>query len=66
MAKTQTRRNAQETWKRYDYFCSRDEVKQHAENVKTAVSTPGVKKAFAFLQQSRTSERGGKYDHAVA
>lgn len=40
--------NPKETWERYDYLYSRAEIKQHAEKIKTAVSTPGVKKAFAF------------------
>ncbi len=40
--------NPKESWERYDYLYSREEVKQHAERIKTAASTPGVKKAFAF------------------
>ncbi|HET8564669.1 MAG TPA: DUF72 domain-containing protein, partial [Candidatus Binatia bacterium] len=40
--------HAKETWERYDYCYSRDEIKQHAQRIKTAASTPGVKKAFAF------------------
>ncbi len=32
----------------YHYLYSRPEIKQHAENIKTAVNTPGVKKVFAF------------------
>jgi uncharacterized protein YecE (DUF72 family) len=40
--------NPKESWERYDYLYSRDEVKKHAERVKTAASTPGVTKAFAF------------------
>jgi uncharacterized protein YecE (DUF72 family) len=27
---------------------SREEIRKHAERIKTAASTPGVKKAFAF------------------
>jgi uncharacterized protein YecE (DUF72 family) len=48
-------RNAQawwshkESWERYDYFYSRREIKNMAEEIKSAVSTPGVKKAFAFF-----------------
>jgi len=40
--------HAKESWERYDYFYSRDEIQQHAEKIKRAVGTPGVKKAFAF------------------
>jgi uncharacterized protein YecE (DUF72 family) len=47
-------RNAQkwwhpkESWERYDYLYSRDEIKQHAEKVKGGAGAPNVKKAFAF------------------
>jgi uncharacterized protein YecE (DUF72 family) len=37
-----------ESWERYDYFYSREEIQKHAERIKAAASTPGVKKAFAF------------------
>jgi uncharacterized protein YecE (DUF72 family) len=40
--------HAKESWERYDYLYSRKEVQQHAEKIKKAVSTRGVKKAFAF------------------
>jgi uncharacterized protein YecE (DUF72 family) len=40
--------NPNESWERYDYLYSREEIKQHAEWIKTAASMPGVKKAFAF------------------
>jgi uncharacterized protein YecE (DUF72 family) len=40
--------HAKESWERYDYLYSRDEIKRHAERIKTAASTPRVKKAFAF------------------
>jgi uncharacterized protein YecE (DUF72 family) len=40
--------NAKESWERYDYLYSRDEVKQHAERIKTAARAPGVQKTFAF------------------
>jgi uncharacterized protein YecE (DUF72 family) len=40
--------NAKESWERYDYLYSRDEIKSHAQRIKTAASAPGVKKAFAF------------------
>jgi uncharacterized protein YecE (DUF72 family) len=40
--------HSKESWERYDYLYSRDEIKKHAERIKTAASTPGVKKAFAF------------------
>jgi uncharacterized protein YecE (DUF72 family) len=40
--------NPKESWERYDYLYSRDEIQGHAERIKTAASTAGVKKAFAF------------------
>jgi uncharacterized protein YecE (DUF72 family) len=40
--------NPRESWERYDYLYSREEIKKHAERIKTAASAPGVKKAFAF------------------
>ena len=40
--------NPKESWERYDYLYSRDEIKKHAERINTALSTTGVKKAFAF------------------
>jgi uncharacterized protein YecE (DUF72 family) len=40
--------NTKESWRRYDYLYSRDEINQHAEKIKTAASTPGAKKAVAF------------------
>src|ERR1044071_10058741 len=40
--------HAKESWERYDYLSSRDEIKEHAARIKTASATPGVKKAFAF------------------
>ncbi|HEY7217851.1 MAG TPA: DUF72 domain-containing protein [Candidatus Binatia bacterium] len=40
--------NPKESWERYDYLYSREEIKKHAERIKTATSAPGVKKAFAF------------------
>jgi uncharacterized protein YecE (DUF72 family) len=40
--------NPKESWERYDYLYSREEVKKHAQRIKTAASTPGVNKAFAF------------------
>ena len=40
--------HAKESWERYDYLYSRDEVKKHADRIRAAASTPGVKKAFAF------------------
>ena len=40
--------NPKEAWERYDYLYSREEIKEHAERIKTVVGTPGVKKAFAF------------------
>ena len=40
--------NPKESWERYDYLYSREEIKRHAERIRTAASTSGVKKAFAF------------------
>jgi uncharacterized protein YecE (DUF72 family) len=40
--------NPKESWERYDYLYSREEIKKQAERIKTAVGAPGVKKAFAF------------------
>jgi len=40
--------HAKESWERYDYLYSRDEIKEHAARIKTAAAAPGVKKAFAF------------------
>ena len=40
--------HAKESWERYDYCYSREEIKGHAHKIKTAASRPGVKKAFAF------------------
>jgi len=40
--------NPKESWERYDYLYSRNEIKKHAERIKTAASTTGVKKTFAF------------------
>ncbi|HSE85472.1 MAG TPA: DUF72 domain-containing protein [Candidatus Binatia bacterium] len=38
-----------ESWERYDYCYSRDEIKKMAERIKIAASTPGIKKGFAFF-----------------
>ena len=38
-----------ESWERYDYRYSRDEIKKIAERIKGATSTAGVKKGFAFF-----------------
>lgn len=38
-----------ESWQRYDYYYSRDEVKTIAQRIKTASSAPGIKKGFAFF-----------------
>ena len=40
--------NAKESWQRYDYLYSREEIKQHAKRIKAAASTLGVQKAFGF------------------
>jgi len=41
--------NPKESWQRYDYFYSRDQVKKMAAQIKTATAEPGVKKAYAFF-----------------
>jgi uncharacterized protein YecE (DUF72 family) len=38
-----------ESWERYDYVYSRDEIKKISERIKEATNTPGVKKGFAFF-----------------
>ena len=38
-----------ESWERYDYSYSRDEIKKIAERIKGATKTAGVKKGFAFF-----------------
>lgn len=38
-----------ESWERYDYCYSRDEIKKLAGRIKAAMSTPGIKKGFAFF-----------------
>ena len=38
-----------ESWERYDYCYSREEIKKIAERIKGATSTPGIKKGFAFF-----------------
>ncbi len=40
--------NPKESWERYDYLYSREEIRGHAERIKTAASAPAVKKGFAF------------------
>ena len=40
--------NPKEPWQRYDYLYTREEIRNHAELIKSAANTPGVKKAFAF------------------
>ena len=40
--------HAKQSWERYDYLYSRDEVKKHAERIQTAARNRGVTKAFAF------------------
>ncbi len=37
-----------ESWERYDYLYSRDEIKTHAERIRTITRTPRVNKVFAF------------------
>jgi uncharacterized protein YecE (DUF72 family) len=38
----------QESWQRYDYLYSREEVRRHADRIKIATNEAGVQKAFAF------------------
>ena len=38
-----------ESWERYDYLYSRDEIKNIAGRIKDATGAPGIKKAFAFF-----------------
>jgi uncharacterized protein YecE (DUF72 family) len=38
-----------ESWERYDYCYSRDEIKGIAERMNRATNAPGVKKGFAFF-----------------
>jgi uncharacterized protein YecE (DUF72 family) len=38
-----------ESWERYDYLYSRDEIKRIAQRIKSATSAPGIKKGFAFF-----------------
>ena len=38
-----------ESWERYDYSYSREEIKKIAERIKGVTSTPGIKKGFAFF-----------------
>jgi uncharacterized protein YecE (DUF72 family) len=40
--------HAKESWERYDYCYSRDEVKGHAELIKAGAHAPGVKKVMAL------------------
>src|ERR1041384_1462404 len=41
--------NPKESWERYDYFYSRDEIQELAGRIKTTAIAPGVKKGFAFF-----------------
>jgi uncharacterized protein YecE (DUF72 family) len=38
-----------ESWERYDYCYSRDEIKKIAQRITGATSAPGIKKGFAFF-----------------
>ena len=38
-----------ESWERYDYCYSREEIKKMADRIETSVSTPEIKKGFAFF-----------------
>jgi len=35
--------HATESWKRYDYLYSREEIQEHAQNIKIAAGKPGIK-----------------------
>jgi uncharacterized protein YecE (DUF72 family) len=41
--------NPKESWERYDYLYSRDEIKKMAERIRIAATTPSIKKAFALF-----------------
>jgi uncharacterized protein YecE (DUF72 family) len=38
-----------ESWERYDYLYSRQEIKKVAERIQSATSAPGIKQGFAFF-----------------
>ena len=38
--------HAKESWERYDYLYSREEIQQHAQKIKTAARNPSVKAVF--------------------
>jgi uncharacterized protein YecE (DUF72 family) len=40
--------NPKESWERYDYLYSRDEIRKHAARIQSAAAASAVKKAFAF------------------
>jgi uncharacterized protein YecE (DUF72 family) len=40
--------HAKESWERYDYLYSREEIKRHASRIKAATEKVGSQKAFAF------------------
>ena len=40
--------HAKESWERYDYLYSREEVQEHARRIKTAARKPGVKAVFGL------------------
>jgi uncharacterized protein YecE (DUF72 family) len=40
--------HAKESWERYDYLYSREEIQQHAQKIKTAAGKSGVKASFGF------------------
>jgi uncharacterized protein YecE (DUF72 family) len=40
--------HAKESWERYDYLYSRDEVQQHARRIQTAARKPSVKAVFGL------------------
>ena len=38
-----------ESWERYDYLYSREEIKKISQGIESATSAPGIKKGFAFF-----------------
>ncbi|HEY7163651.1 MAG TPA: DUF72 domain-containing protein [Candidatus Binatia bacterium] len=47
-----------ESWERYDYLYSREEIKKIAGKIKTAVSQPNVKKGMAFFNNHARANSG--------
>ena len=58
--------NPKESWERYDYCYSRDEIKKMADRIKAATSTPGTKKAFAFFNNHARAEYSSECYHVIS